>query len=258
MKGLSSPDVPEGFTLDYFDSVGSTSDILKQRADEGAPDGTAVRAGEQRGGRGRHGRGWTSPPGNLYLSVLLREAVPVTRLPELSFVAAVAMGEAVSALMSDHAAVTFKWPNDLLIGGAKCCGLLLEAGGTEGPAPWVVIGSGVNIASHPSDTPYPATNLRAAGLNGEACVHDDLPAVLAVRYLDGLSRWRDRWRRQGFAPIRATWRAAAHRVGEEITVRLGETKVNGAFVDMDDTGGLVLDIPGQGQRTVTAGEVVRA
>ncbi len=261
---MSSLDIPAGFTLDIYDSVGSTSDVVRDMADAGCADGTAIRAREQTGGRGRHGRSWSSPPGNLYLSVLLRETVPAARLPELSFVAAVAMGEAISSVLADGAALRFKWPNDILLGGAKCVGLLLEAGsGQAGQAgraetPWVIIGSGVNIASHPEGTPYPATHLSAEGFSSDVQSQDDPVALLAARYLQSLSSWRERWCRQGFAPIRAAWRAAAHRVGEDMTIRLGEQKLSGQFVDMDETGGLVIDIPGAGRKTVTAGEVVRS
>ncbi len=143
------------FDVRLLDSVGSTSDEALRLAREGAPHGTVVTAREQTAGRGRVGRAWASPPGNLYLSVLLRLDLPVARIAELSFVAALAVAETVDAFVAGRASL--KWPNDVLIDGAKVAGILIEQ--ADGVA---VIGIGVNVAHCPSGLAYPVTSLMDA------------------------------------------------------------------------------------------------
>lgn len=242
-------DAPPGFTCRYLERVGSTSDPLKELAADGAADGTALAAGEQTAGRGRYGRRWASPPGNLYMSVLLRDVGPLQQAAQLSFVAAVAMGEALSALTPDALLLRFKWPNDLLLDGRKIAGVLLESGGPSA-APWIVIGTGVNLSSHPADARTPATDLAAEGAEIAA------PA-LAARYLAALARWRERWRAQGFAPVRAAWLAAAHNLGGAVEVRIeGRAPRPGRFLDIAEDGALLLDPAGGGSvERISAGEV---
>ena len=241
--------VPDGFTCRYEETIGSTSDRLKKEADEGAPDGTALAAGEQTAGRGRYGRKWASPPGNLYISVLLRDIGPLHQAAQASFVAAVAMGQAIAALTPDDLAVRFKWPNDILANGAKVSGILLESGGPS-EASWLVVGSGVNLRHHPPGTDFPATDLQAEG--GTV----DGPS-LAKAYLEALSDWRARWREQGFAPIRAAWLAAAAHRGGDIMLKLHDRPPRpGRFVDLDQDGALLFQPSGTGgTERISAGEV---
>jgi len=240
---------PPGFTCRYVDSIGSTSDALKREASDHAPDGTTLAAGEQTAGRGRYGRVWASPPGNLYISVLLRDVGPLQQAAQLSFVAAVALGEAIAELTPDDVAVRFKWPNDILANGNKVAGLLLESGGPS-DAPWIIIGSGINLQSHPPDTDFPASDLKAQGALVEG-------PSLAGAYLAALADWRARWQAQGFAPIRAAWLGAAAHRGQGITLKLsGQEPRSGLFVDLDGDGALLFQPEGRGSvERITAGEV---
>ncbi|MEQ8601933.1 MAG: biotin--[acetyl-CoA-carboxylase] ligase [Marivibrio sp.] len=240
---------PPGFTCRYVETIGSTSDALKEAAADFAPDGTAIAAGEQTAGRGRYGRRWASPPGNLYMSLLLRDVGPLHAAAQLSFVAAVAMGEAISHLTPEGVAVRFKWPNDVLANGAKTAGVLLESGGAPGE-PWVIVGTGVNLISHPEGTDFPATDLSAEG----AAV---APPALAAAYLAAFARWRRRWRDQGFAPIRAAWLAAAAHLGGPVRLKLaGREPRDGRFVDLDEDGALSFEPDHGGPRErISAGEV---
>lgn len=240
---------PPGFTCRYVETIGSTSDALKLEAADFAADGTAIAAGEQTAGRGRYGRSWASPPGNLYMSLLLRDVGPLQQAAQLSFVAAVAMGEAIAELTPDDLAVRFKWPNDVLANGAKCAGILLESGGAPGE-PWVIVGTGVNLASHPEGTDFPATDLRAEGA-------EVTPPALAEAYLAAFSDWRARWRAQGFAPIRAAWLAAASHRGGAVRLKLaGKDPRDGRFVDLDEGGALLFEPEGGGEiERISAGEV---
>jgi hypothetical protein len=156
----TGPQLPQGYVLHAFDRVESTNDEARRLAEQGAAAGAVVVAAEQVKGRGRHGRAWASPPGNLYASLLLRPDCRIAAAAQLSLVASLALAEALVALAPPDADVRVKWPNDVLVRGAKVAGLLLEsASAAHERVAWVVVGSGVNIASAPADTLYPATAL---------------------------------------------------------------------------------------------------
>lgn len=241
---LALPALPAGCRLVALGAVGSTNDEARALAVAGAPDRTFVWAREQTAGRGRRGAGWTSPPGNLYVSAILRPAVPPARAMQLSFVVAVAMAEAIERACG--LSLRLKWPNDLLLDGRKTAGILLESSGAGGALEWLVAGTGVNLASHP-EALATATNLAAAGVRLA-------PETLLPVCAGALAAWTDRWIQEGFAPVRDAWLAHASGLGGPIVVRLPDSELTGTFADLDDSGALVLDAPG-GRRTVTAGEV---
>ena len=230
--------LPESFRLVALGSVGSTNAEALRLAADGAPSGTVVWAREQREGRGRRGRRWDSLPGNLYCTVLLRPGVGPAVAAQLSFVAAVALAEALSAL-APGAIVALKWPNDILLGSRKMAGILIEAG-KGGP---VVIGSGVNISSGPPG----ATFLH------EAASRATVESVFSG-YAAALEGWLARWRADGFAPVRAAWLERASGLGRPIEVRLAAETLRGTFAELDETGALVL-AGAAGTRHIAAGDV---
>ncbi|MBV8538109.1 MAG: biotin--[acetyl-CoA-carboxylase] ligase [Alphaproteobacteria bacterium] len=243
--------LPPAFGLVALQSVDSTNEEAKRRARAGAPDKTLICAAMQTAGRGRGGRTWTSPAGNLYLSLVLRPDCPARRAAELGFVAAVALGAALLDSAPDLP-LAFKWPNDVLLRGRKLAGILIEAD-SHGPGTldWLVLGLGVNVASHPAGTAFPATSLTAEGVTGLT--------VETVR--DGFaSRFQEAqqdWQREGFGPIRERWCRRAAGIGSVITVRLPNATLRGTFVDLDADGALLLapetnDAP---VRRITAGDV---
>lgn len=241
------PGLPPFFRLVPLEVCGSTNDEARQLAQNGAPEGTLVWARRQEYGRGRRGRAWSSPEGNLFMSLVLRPAVPPGQAAQVSFVAAVALGEAVSALIPG--APRLKWPNDVLIDGAKSAGILLESEpGRAGAVDWLVLGIGVNVHHFPPDLEYQATSLAAAGAAGVS-VETVLERVAA-----SFQAWYQRWLAQGFAPVRAAWLNAAHGLGGPVTVRLSEESFTGHFVDLDAGGALLVETPA-GLRTVTAGDI---
>lgn len=249
---MRRPRLPAAFNLIELESVGSTNDEAKRLAKLGedeAPDGTLVWARDQSAGRGRRGRQWTSPPGNLYTSLVLRPEVPLARLSELSFVAALAVYDALGTLAEPGHQVHLKWPNDILLNEKKVAGLLLEteSAGADGSCDWVVLGMGLNIEHHPADTPYPATSLRFEGW--PTGVEDALEA-----YARSFLAWASRWLDGGFAPVREAWLWRCKGRGDEIRVRLGDETLTGVFRDLDETGALMLDCAGQ-VRHITAGDV---
>jgi BirA family biotin operon repressor/biotin-[acetyl-CoA-carboxylase] ligase len=219
--------------------TGSTNDDLAALARAGAPEGIWLSAGRQTGGKGRQGRAWVSPPGNLHASTLVHLRRGDPQAPSLALAAAVALHEAVAAFAPD-AAVSIKWPNDVLAGGAKLAGILLER---EGEA--VIAGFGVNLAHHPGDTPRPATSL--AALAGGA----PDPAVFLEILAESFERWLARWRNEGIGPVRAAWLAAAHPIGSALSTNEGE----GLFDGLDESGALRLRLADGRTRVIHAGDV---
>jgi BirA family biotin operon repressor/biotin-[acetyl-CoA-carboxylase] ligase len=243
------PKLPPGYRLIAFDSIGSTNDEAMRLARNGAATRTLLWALEQTAGRGRRGRRWVSPPGNLYASVILRPNCPANRMPQLGFVAALAIGGAVGTVCP-ALRVSYKWPNDVLINGRKIAGILLEAEVISyGNPSFVVIGVGVNLSVAPQHTEFPATSIRDEG--GGAVP----PGAMLEEFARHFHKWKTCWQIEGFAPVRASWLAqAAISSGRPIRVRLGTSSLHGRFVDLNEEGALLLDAAGE-RRQIAAGEV---
>jgi BirA family biotin operon repressor/biotin-[acetyl-CoA-carboxylase] ligase len=241
-----SVSLPAWFTLAALESCGSTNDEAKERARAGAPEGTLVWARAQTAGRGRRGRSWESAGGNLYCSLIVRPAADSAAAAQLSFVTALAVAEAVSAQIA--AAPRLKWPNDVLVDGAKIAGILLEAEpGHAGQPDWLVVGTGINVRTHPDGLDRSTTDLVACGAAGAS-----VEGTLSL-YAAHFQAWYQRWQRQGFAPVRAAWLNAAYGVGEP--VRLSGQPPLGRFVDLDLDGALLVE-GAAGRQRITAGDVV--
>tara|TARA_Y100001934_G_scaffold270129_1_gene354567 strand:+ start:16073 stop:16846 length:774 start_codon:yes stop_codon:yes gene_type:complete len=240
--------LPDFFSPVVLESVGSTNDEARIRAESGAPAGTIIWAKQQVSGRGRRGRAWNSPEGNLYCSIILRPEVSPAVAAQLSFVTALALGEGMHNLLPSSATLQYKWPNDVLIDGGKIAGILLESHvGENGNMEWVVIGTGVNVTSHPPDTERPATSLDKVGCQ--------LPvADVLTAYAQTLWTWIGRWNDFGFDPVRKAWLNRAIGLGESIEVRLPNQTLHGTFDALDTNGALVLLTP-EGRQHISAGEV---
>jgi BirA family biotin operon repressor/biotin-[acetyl-CoA-carboxylase] ligase len=213
---------------------------MAELARSGASEGLWLRAERQTSGKGRQGRAWDSPAGNLYLSTLVRvrpgEPSPAT----LALVAAGALEEAVS-LFGVHPML--KWPNDLLVGGAKLSGILLERVDDA-----VIIGFGVNLAHYPVDLDRPATSIAA-----HAPAPD--PQVFAETLAEVFPRWLSRWR-DGIGPVRDRWLARAHPLDTALTARLADgTSMEGLFGGLDGQGALILRLADGTTRVIHAGDV---
>jgi BirA family biotin operon repressor/biotin-[acetyl-CoA-carboxylase] ligase len=246
---MAAPRLSSFYELVTYARIDSTNEEAKRLAAAGARAGTLVWADEQLAGRGRRGRIWTSPPGNLYVSLLLRPGCAPSIACQLNFVAAVALAEAVTALLPPGASVALKWPNDVLVDGAKVSGILLEAAaGADHVIDWLVVGVGVNITSHPPATPYPATSLRR---EGSCCT----PAVALEAFGERFESWHEIWSGSGFGPIRDRWLVSARGLGEPIEIRLERETLYGRFSDLDETGALMLDMGNGGRRPVTTGDL---
>ena len=225
----------------------STNEEARRLAESGCPHGTVIWADAQTAGHGRYGRSWHSPPGNLFLSVVLRPSGSASRGPELGFLAAVVVAECVAGLLPRPDCVALKWPNDVQIDGAKVAGILPEAQSAGDGLAWVVLGVGLNLAHAPADTPYPATSLRAHGAT--VTPERGLRAFLAP-----LGHWLRRWDEAGFGQVRTAWLARAQGRGQEVTVKLGNRQERGIFRDLDADGAMLLETT-HGLRRITAGDV---
>jgi BirA family biotin operon repressor/biotin-[acetyl-CoA-carboxylase] ligase len=244
-----APSLPPAFRLVALERVESTNDAARELARAGGEDGTLVWAREQTRGRGRLGRVWASPPGNLYCSLVLRPDCPLARASELAFVAALAVGGALGALMPPLCELRYKWPNDVLLNGRKAAGILLEAeAGAGGALEFLILGVGVNVASSPADAAFPATSMREEG--GGAVEAADVLEHFARQFM----AWTDRWLDEGFAPVRAAWLKRAWRLGERLRVELGDGAAEGTFRGLSAEGMLELE-QGGAVRRIAAGDV---
>jgi BirA family biotin operon repressor/biotin-[acetyl-CoA-carboxylase] ligase len=234
-----------------LEEAGSTNTEAFKRASTGEAGPLWIVARRQTQGRGRSGRHWVSEPGNLYASLLTRLACSQSVAHQLSLLAGVAVAEAIAAAAGGAiAGLRLKWPNDVLIGEAKCAGILPESHSVGRAAELtVVIGIGINLASHPPGLGRAATDLGAHGISiAPEAMLDLLDAAM--------QRWLAAWDcGQGFAQVRAAWLARGGRLGESLTVDTGRERIAGTFLDLDPDGALILrDALGQ-QRRLTFGDV---
>lgn len=246
-------DLPGGYRLAFHESIDSTNAEALRLADAGEPGGLWIWAGAQHSGRGRAGRSWTSPAGNLHASLLLCPRVPLVTAMQLSLLAGIAAYDAVSVLASGagiRPPLRLKWPNDILLGDAKLGGILLESRtATAGGMPAIVIGTGINLLRAPGDLARPVTSLADAGIPTDAA---HAFAALAWATAEWLVHWRDG---VGFQTIRGAWLERAMPLGGPISVRLGSDLISGTFLGIDEMGALRLDTQG-GERRITAGDVL--
>ena len=244
--------LPAGIRLVALDEVDSTNSEAARRAEAGAEEGLLIWAGAQSAGRGRRGRGFVSPPGNVFSSLLLRPDCPAGVAAQVSFLAALAVAETAEAVLPAGVELACKWPNDVLVGRRKVSGILVESRARQGGGvEWLIIGTGINVAHYPEGTETPATALNR---EGAAAGREDV----LVRYVTALVDWLAIWRAEGFAPVRAAWLKRADGLGQTIRVRLSDRTDEGVFEGLDEDGALVLAEAGGNRRRVTAGEIFRA
>lgn len=240
----AAPAYPDHYREIVLDEVDSTNEEAWRRIEDGAGHGTVIRAGLQNRGRGRVGRTWDSPPGNLHMSIVAA-APRGRRAAQLSFVAALAAGDAIASDLPDDGRLAYKWPNDILIGVAKAGGILIEGrGGSD-----YVVGIGINVVSAPQDLGRPATCLADEGADGVTA------AALAASVASAFEAWYGTWRDDGFASLRTAWLARAAGLGGTVEVRLPDRTLSGIFEGLNDGGALMLRLPGGRVEPIDAGEV---
>ncbi|WP_343116907.1 biotin--[acetyl-CoA-carboxylase] ligase [Ostreiculturibacter nitratireducens] len=243
---------PEGVERHVLDEVDSTNAEAQRRA-PGLTGPAWILARRQTAARGRRGRAWASPEGNFAATLVLRPKGTPAEAALLSFVAALALHEALSTLTGRPEALSLKWPNDVLLNGGKVSGILLESLGSGVSIAHLAIGIGVNLAAAPDAAALEAGAMRPVSVRGETGI-----SVLPEEFLDFLAaafaRHQQQFETYGFSPIRTAWLGRAARLGERITARTGSETIEGIFDSLDPTGALVL-ATSQGRRVIPAADV---
>jgi len=235
-----------------FDELDSTNAEARRRvaADERGP--VWLMARRQTAGVGRRGRAWDGGEENLTATLLLTLDKPPLEMAQLAFVAGLAAWTAITAYVP-AGVVTLKWPNDILVGGRKLCGMLIESGPAATGGTWAAVGIGLNLATYPEAVERPATSVadHLSGAMPGVPSPDQALAVLAETFDVTLGLWQS----QGFEPIREAWLARAEGLGGPCTVRLERETVAGVAEGLDADGALLLRLPGGMLRRITAGDV---
>jgi len=235
------------FRLFAHETLTSTNSESLALARRGEKTPLWVTALAQTAGRGRRGNSWTSEPGNLYATLLVVDPATPDRAPELSFVAALAVFDAIADSVGACAQeLALKWPNDVLCRGKKIAGILIEGEAVKSRLA-VAIGIGVNCLRHPGETSFPATDLAAEGATVAA---EDLFRVLSRTMVRRLEQWRG-----GFRSIRADWLERAAGLGQDMRARLPDRDLRGRFEALDDNGRLLLRLADGNLQAIAAGEV---
>ena len=250
--------VPPDYTLVELEDVDSTNEEAKRLADGGAPHLTAVWARRQTAGRGRRDRQWISPPGNMFWSVILRPAESWPAVSTLPLMTAVAVGRTLEGFLADPASLQYKWPNDVLVAGRKVAGILIETrlerrGERAAPAAtafrWIVVGVGLNVAHHPPDTAYPATDLRSESAAGATI--ESVVTRFSERFLATLRDWAG----PAHARVLSEFRARLRGLGERVRISTSGDPLEGVMEDLAPGGELLLRDAGGRLHRISAGEV---
>lgn len=241
--------VPAGYAVTRLESTGSTNDLAKEAAAANAADGTVFWTPHQLAGRGTHGREWSTPPGNLAVSILKRPKMPIRFAPKAALVTAVALAEALTRMGLAAGRIRLKWPNDVMVDGRKISGILLEGQAEGHGVQWLVVGTGVNVLHHPAESRHPATNLAEAGLITDA------ETVLA-HYLAAFDKWWSRWRRYDFQVVQTAWAARTlHVPGELLRVFHNGETVQARYKGLAADGALVVEGPDGLETRIVSGEL---
>jgi len=236
----------EVFTLE---SVDSTQNYGRKMADAGAPEGTVVVALEQRAGKGRMSRAWSSPRGGLWFTLLLRPSVPMRELHKLTLLFGVSVAR---ALASYGLKPCLKWPNDVLVNGKKICGILLETSGEPDRVDYVLVGIGLNVNLSSRDLPE---DIRSSSTS----VYDVLNrqadrADLLCRILEDSERLYLSAAKEGFQKVVNAWRSMSCTIGRTVTVQSFGGSISGRAVDIDDGGSLIVETK-EGRKKIYSGDV---
>jgi len=231
---------PTGIRHRHIDTVDSTNLFARDNLEHGM----VITAARQTAGRGRYGRDWTSPEGNLYLS-LVWQVHDFEAAGKYAFLSAVAMADALKAATGDDRLVLqLKWPNDVLLDGKKLCGILLEAE-TKADQVYLIIGTGVNLVNAPD---Y-ACDIKT--VTGKTIA----PQEMAQHFVTSFAAWDERLKAEGFDAIRESWLAQAHGIGTVLEIKLPQESFTGTFAGINAGGALLLEQENGAVRTVTSGEV---
>jgi BirA family biotin operon repressor/biotin-[acetyl-CoA-carboxylase] ligase len=238
-----------GFNLHRFEEVGSTNDVAKELAQQGGAEGTAVLAEAQTAGRGRLQRTWASPKGKgIYLSVILRPPISLAQTAQITMLAAVAVAQAIQRFSGLEART--KWPNDVVIGDKKVCGILTEVSAQATNLRFAVVGIGINVSMTRDDLPEEVRDSATSLAIESGQPLDREPVLQAV--LQSLSVYYHRYRTQPFGSILDEYKSLDIALGNVVTVFDNSARIVGIAEDIDELGTLTLRLPdGQRQKVMT-------
>ncbi len=245
---IYAKNIPDVYNLIEYDIVDSTMITLKELVKEGAKVGTIVSAKKQYNGRGRHGRKWISPEGNLYFSFLRQaENKKFKNVFAPVFITAVALAETISLISKKKILPILKWPNDVLINNSKVAGILIESFNNNGND-LLNIGVGINIKSNPTNTIYSATNLYNENI--------EVPREVVLNcFFNCLYATEQIFLSQGIKEIFRLWLSYSYKVGTKIGVKIGENRIEGSFNGLDSDGSLLLVKDSGEELTILTGDV---
>jgi len=226
-----------GHQLYYYQETGSTNDEAYRLGSKGAPEGTALIAESQSAGKGRMQRVWHSPAGaNIYTSIVLRPEFETIRAPQISIAAGVAVAETLGPYCPGK--VWLKWPNDVLIGGKKVCGILAQMKMSGNAIDFVVVGIGINVNLNPEQFP-PDIQKIATSLAIEAgCEISRLDLI--IRLYENMAKWYRELVQNGFGPVKEKWLGLSSMIGKPVSVMFREETVSGTALGLDDDCSLIL------------------
>ncbi|OKP93593.1 biotin--[acetyl-CoA-carboxylase] ligase [Paenibacillus sp. P46E] len=239
--------------VQLLEEVVSTQEEAKKLAENGAPEGTSVRAEEQTGGRGRMGRKWHSPRGKgIWISIVLRPELPLSLTPQLTLLAGVAVCTAIREVTGVQAGI--KWPNDLLAGGRKICGILLESSLREGGLHYCIAGIGIAVNLTEEDYPQELKGIGTSLLIEGGGIPIDR-TVLTEAVLTELEYLYILYNEQGFKPIRELWESMSVTLGRQVCYNTPEGRCEALAVGLDENGGLLLKDRTGAVMSVLSGEI---
>lgn len=239
------------YNLLIFDEIDSTNSEAIRLVKANISGNFVIWATKQTAGRGRYGRQWQSDQGNLYTSVILDNNIPITKQPQVSFITALALYDAINSVTkkSSQDLKTFvKWPNDILINDKKVAGILLESI-TIHKRNYLIIGVGVNISSNPTNVNYPTTSILSENLETETS------NLLSV-FMGFFDKYLMQWNKTGFVSIRKQWLKRAYKINDIVTINDGSSRISGVFNDIDLNGNIRLKTAGGQIFTLSLGEVL--
>jgi BirA family biotin operon repressor/biotin-[acetyl-CoA-carboxylase] ligase len=224
---------PPGYDLRHFVEIDSTNAEARRMAQAGMQGPVWIFADRQSDGRGRRGRAWVSPAGNLSATLLFTPTFDARTAGQLAFVTALAASDLFRAFAPEES-VRVKWPNDILLNGRKAAGILLESAGQGGALDWMAVGIGANLRHHPDGMEFPATSLANEGFEAP-------PAADALDHLAAAwAHWYGVWGSEGFVAIRQAWCLRASGIGRPVRARLPQEETTGIFDGIDESGALLL------------------
>lgn len=235
-----------------LDQTDSTNAEARRRAEAGEIGPLWIVARRQSEGRGRRGRRWESDAGNLFATLLTVTRKSPAEAAQVTFLAALAVADLLDAF-AVTGTVTIKWPNDVLIGGRKASGILVESGAHAGGGLWLGVGVGVNLAHAPDDVERPAAAL-SDHLRADVAYAPGVEAAAGV-LSDAFAVWQERWEMLGFQPVLDAWTARCGGLHGPATARLGHETVSGLADGVEADGALRLKLPDGTLRLISAGDV---